>query len=338
MTRFVTCLNIELFLLITLKVTMDSRVLFIVLDSGTRLPDPVVLKAICSDHPCVITKDLVSAQQELASSQPLAMVLVNQPFPELFQEIRAQHPGAQSVLITPMTMEEYAPLLNDEEHILLDHIVAARSNPESLVDELRITIQKTLRHDLFGLDKYLMPQTKIFKHPVVGSSSRSLLNRQIATYAERIGLGLHLTKNISSISEELLMNVIYDAPAAAQRDNLSKSLNRQMELPAEQQGQFTYGCDGKIFAIGAQDPFGLFHRDIFFRYIKKVIHRADSAKIIDTKASGAGLGLFKILYSAHALICNVSPGYKTEMIALIDVGLQIRDFSKMPRSVHYFCS
>ena len=75
-----------------------------------------------------------------------------------------------------------------------------------------------------------------------------------------------------------------------------------------------------------------------FEATKKSCCRSDSANLIDTKKGGAGLGLFKILYSSHALICNVDPGRKTEVIALIDIQHQVRDFSKMARSVHYFAT
>ena len=39
--------------------------------------------------------------------------------------------------------------------------------------------------------------------------------------------------------------------------------------------------------------------------MKKLSMSRDSDDLIDTKKGGAGLGFFKILYSSHALICNV---------------------------------
>ena len=47
----------------------------------------------------------------------------------------------------------------------------------------------------------------------------------------------------------------------------------------------------------AKDPFGLLKKEKFFEYLKKVLSRDDSSKIIDTKKGGAGLGLLKILFS-----------------------------------------
>jgi hypothetical protein len=36
------------------------------------------------------------------------------------------------------------------------------------------------------------------------------------------------------------------------------------------------------------------------------------------------------------LICNVDAEKQTEVMALIDIQHQVRDFSKMARSVHFF--
>jgi len=38
----------------------------------------------------------------------------------------------------------------------------------------------------------------------------------------------------------------------------------------------------------------------------------------------------------NSLVCNVCPGKRTEVMALIDIGHQVRDFSKTVRSINYF--
>ena len=45
---------------------------------------------------------------------------------------------------------------------------------------------------------------------------------------------------------------------------------------------------------------------------------------------------FKILYSSHALICNVKKNSKTEVISLMFLKQPLKDFAIMPRSIHYF--
>ena len=157
------------------------------------------------------------------------------------------------------------------------------------------------------------------------------------SFAEENRLGQYMAKLVFGITEELLMNAIYDAPVAGGRHHYGDlPRTTSVELDQSEYATLTYGCDGSLFGVAVCDPFGALKREKLYQYLKKVLRRTDSTNLIDTKKGGAGLGLFKILYSSHALICNVEPSKRTEVMALIDIQHQVRDFSKMARSVHYF--
>jgi len=146
-----------------------------------------------------------------------------------------------------------------------------------------------------------------------------------------------MAKLVFGITEELLMNAIYDAPVADGRHRYGElPRTTAVDLEPHEYSQLSFGCDGNVFGIAVSDPFGALSKVKLYEYIRKVLRRSDSINLIDRKKGGAGLGLFKILYSCHSLICNVQPHVKTEVIALIDIHSQVRDFSKMARSIHYF--
>ena len=172
---------------------------------------------------------------------------------------------------------------------------------------------------------------------VISAASRDQLNSEVMEYANNHKVGTYRSKLAFSISEELLMNATYDALAAAKIEKY-KDLRKHPEtiLDPEHRSVLQYACDGKILAISVKDPFGLLEREKYYHYLKKVLSRDDSTKIIDTKQGGAGLGLFKILFSCHSLICNVDRNVCTEMIALIDLDSKVKDFSRMTRSIHFF--
>jgi hypothetical protein len=135
------------------------------------------------------------------------------------------------------------------------------------------------------------------------------------------------------------MNAIYDAPVAGGRthyDNIERTIHR--DLATDEHSFLRYGTDGKTLALSIQDPFGAFKRDKWWQYTRKILKRDDADGLIDTKKGGAGLGIFKMLYSSHGVICNVNPGKMTEVIVLIDLVHPVRDFGVMPRSIHYFSS
>jgi hypothetical protein len=73
--------------------------------------------------------------------------------------------------------------------------------------------------------------------------------------------------------------------------------------------------------------------DTFFSYV----HRCFSEKsILEGVGKGAGMGLFMVFKSLNQLVINVSYRQKTEVIALIDYPISMRDLKKRRHSFHHF--
>lgn len=315
---------------------MTKRVLFVDTPSGRALPDASILRIAAAGSDIVSVTDRDSALAVITASKIDALVS-NHPWFEVYTQCRANQPQAHTLLLTDLPMEKYSELLRGEEHTLIDNVIASRGPVPWTVNELRITLQKILREDIFGIAKYLAPGTQIHELTVTGSKDRETFNTLVMQFAEESRLGQYVAKLVFGITEELLMNAIYDAPIAGGKLHYGElPRTAAIELDPSEYSSLAFGCDGSLFGISVTDPFGALTREKLFQYLKKVVRRADSANLIDTKKGGAGLGLFKILYSSHSLVCNVRPHHQTEVMALIDVQNQVRDFSKMARSVHYF--
>ncbi|MCX6111455.1 MAG: hypothetical protein NTZ90_17805 [Proteobacteria bacterium] len=318
---------------------MATTVLYVDAAGRKPLPDASILRVAAASAEISCVTDLQTALMALRSLPHLDILVTNTPDLALLELAKTQHPGAHTVLVTEDTMESYSAALHGQEDILIGHVIANHTPTAWTVNELRVTVQKLLRKDLFGIEKYLASGTPQVERPVTGSADRDRLNSLVMTFAEDNRLGQYTSKLVFGITEELLMNAIYDAPVAGGKLHYAElPRTSPISLQPDEYGKLTFGCDGSVFAISVADPFGALKREKLFQYLKKVLRRSDSANLIDTKKGGAGLGLFKILYSSHALICNVDPGRRTEVIALIDIQHQVRDFSKMARSVHYFAT
>lgn len=316
---------------------MQSNVLFIDTSGQKPLPDASVLRVAGNGAEIMSVTDQKSALAVLSTSKDLNIVVCNCPDPEIFEAAKALSPAMNTVLVTENTMEQYSRNLGGKEDVLIDHVIANRSPSPWTINELRVTLQKIIRQDIFGIGKYLAPATPIHELTVKGSADRETYNSAVMNFAEENRLGQYMAKLVFGITEELLMNAIYDAPVAGGRHHYGElPRTSAVELAPNEYSKLQYGSDGSVFAIAVADPFGALKREKLFQYLKKVLRRQDSANLIDTKKGGAGLGLFKILYSSHSLICNVEDNKTTEVMALIDVQHQVRDFSKMARSVHYF--
>lgn len=319
-------------------VMVQSDAILYVDSSGYKsLPGGESLRLVSSDHNVLNVDSIDAALKLVETNDKIKLLISNSPSHELFSQLRASYPGITSVLVTDLPMSEYSQSLKNEEEKLLDHVIANKGSDSWVILELRTMIRKRFSHDIFGVDKYLAPNTVVYQEVVKSSAQRDLLNSKVQTFAEACHLGQSTSRMAYGITEELLMNTLYDAPAAAGIERF-KSIEQTttIELDENEQGLLSYGCDGQILAISSRDPFGALQQDKVFKYLKKVLKRNDSEELIDTKKGGAGLGLFKILFSSHSLVCNVEKGKCTEIMAVIDLNEPLRDFSIMPRSIHYF--
>lgn len=313
------------------------KVLFVELSGNKPLPDASVIRVASEGADLTSVTDINAALAALRSQKPFSIVIANAPDFEFFKACRLFQPKATTILLTDLTMERYSQSMAGEEHILIDQVVANRSPSHWTINELRVTIQKIIRNDFFGIEKYLAPATLVMRSQVTGSADRERLNGSVMQFAEQNRLGQYMSKLVFGITEELLMNCIYDAPVAGGAHHYNETpRTTAITLKPNEYSVLSYGCDGLVFAVSVTDPFGALKKSTLFQYLKKVLRRQDSSNLIDTKQGGAGLGLFKILYSAHSLVCNVSPKKRTEVMALIDIHHQVRDFSRMTRSVGYF--
>lgn len=284
-----------------------------------------------------ITKDIHEALNFINTNKHIIIGITNYPYITVFNDLRKYHPNAHNILLTEYTIVQYSDMLQNKEHQLLDNIIYKATQEKKIIEELIITLNKIINKNIFGIEKYLEPNTKIISYSIPDSESRTLYNYEVMRYCENLGLGSNMSKTIFGIVEEMLMNAIYDAPykdGIYYYHNLSR--NTKINLQPHERPILSYSCDGKIFIISCKDPFGSFKKDIFFEYIKKVIKRNKGEEIIDTKPAGAGLGLFKILYNSHKIICNLNPYKNTELIAIIDLEEPLKDFIKMGRSIHFF--
>lgn len=316
---------------------MSQSVLFIDLPGERPLPEATALRVAAEGAEMIGVIDPHAALTAIQNAKNLRFVVLNSPALDLLDAVRKAHPQALTILVTDATMDRYSQLLDGREDTLVDHVIASRTPIEWTIHELRVTIQKVLRQDIFGVAKYLTSGTPVTELLVKGSADRDAWNNRVMNFAEENRLGHYTAKLAFGITEELLMNAIYDAPLAAGITHYGElPRTATIELKPEEYSRLSFGCDGRTFAIGVADPFGALKREKLYQYLKKVLRRGDSVNLIDTKKGGAGLGLFKILYSSHALVCNVRPGKCTEVISLIDIEHQVRDFSRMARSIHFF--
>jgi CheY-like chemotaxis protein len=182
-----------------------------------------------------------------------------------------------------------------------------------LGEELTITVQKLIRGDLFGVEKYLLWGTDLHETVLVRGSQRAHLVGQLAEQVRARGQSARVASMAMLVTDELLSNAVHNAPVDAAGEHYRRDLPRDQELELDDRHQvrLRWGCDARYLAIEVSDRFGSLDRD--------TILRALAHHDVRETGGGAGMGVALTYRSCDHLVFNLAPGMRTEIIALIDV-------------------
>ncbi len=186
------------------------------------------------------------------------------------------------------------------------------------VSKLAAMCTRILQGDIFGLEKVVPWGTRIYSILVGDYQEKSICISQISEYAASMGVRRKYRESIEQVTDELLMNALYDAPVDASGNQLFADVptKTRISLRMEQKAVVQYSCDGTTFAISVRDSFGTLQRNTVLKYLHKCLY-ADQQ--IDRKAGGAGLGLYIMANATTQLIFNSLPGVATEVICTFDL-------------------
>jgi CheY-like chemotaxis protein len=183
----------------------------------------------------------------------------------------------------------------------------------TLAEELTITAHKLLRRDLFGLEKYLLWGVDPRVAELTKGSDRAALVEQVANDLRTAGQSPRVSSMAMLVTDELLSNAVHNAPVDAAGTHFRRDLARDQEviLQPGETVRLRWACDARYVAIEVNDSFGSLDR-------KTILHALGKNDVRES-GGGAGMGLALTYRSCDHLVFNLSPGRKTEIIALIDV-------------------
>jgi CheY-like chemotaxis protein len=182
-----------------------------------------------------------------------------------------------------------------------------------LGEELTITAHKLIHRDLFGADKYLLWGTALAEHTLTRSGDRAHLVAQLAEAVRARGQSARVASMAMLAADELLSNAVHNAPVDSAGGHYRKDLprNSDLELDDRHGVRLRWGCDARYLAIEVTDQFGSLDRDTILNALAK--------SDVRDSGGGAGMGIALAYRSCDHLVFNLSPGRRTEIIALIDV-------------------
>lgn len=218
-------------------------------------------------------------------------------------------------------------------HRQLDHLISEETPDEV---ELVVTAVKLLSGDIFGLEKYISWGAAVTENEISTYEQKRAALLAVSRMAESVGARRQLVSKIEGTADELLMNALYDAPAA--RGAANEQILRDVKtgnVPLDLSGataRFRYACDGRYFAISVLDRYGALDKQT----ILDSVLRARSERGRPRDKGGAGLGLYFVLSSVTRFIVNIEPDVKTEVVCLFDLRERGKDAETWARSLHIF--
>jgi hypothetical protein len=172
------------------------------------------------------------------------------------------------------------------------------------------------------------------------------LERQISSSAERdltvaaiqervtsLQVPKRVAEMFGELAHELIMNAMYDAPVDAQgRPRYAADRKAELRLEPREQPTVWLATDGSRLVLQVADPFGRLQR----HHVMNGLARGLAGGEMDQSHGGAGLGMMMCHNSAALLVFDVRPGIRTEVTAVFELDLNLREFRTQARSIHYF--
>jgi anti-sigma regulatory factor (Ser/Thr protein kinase) len=188
-------------------------------------------------------------------------------------------------------------------------------SPPNLRD-LKITVQKLKSGEIFGIERYDVPVQE--NTELEGGGSRYPAVGRIKDFFHSAGVAGRIVEKVELALHELVMN-------AARHRGPENGASRPIAL--------AYGLGADALAVSVGDSFGDLSPERLFAAIRRA---AVEKSVVEEPGRGAGLGLFLSLKACGSLVVNVSPGRRTEVIALFHRAKSLGEATKMGHSFHYF--
>lgn len=286
------------------------------------------------------------AQLEIASSveEAIAMLdagtrfdlaFITTQLGKLIPELKKRLPDCKVALMASSNVPTELPALREYGDVISNIVSRHPEDRTFTVKNVATTASKLVSKDYFGLEKYMIWGVEVQGRKVERSTQRAELIDDMKSHFANLGVRTTISERAAVVTEELLMNAIYDAPHDANGKPMFNHLDRTslVELAPDQQSELRYACDGMLAAVSVTDPFGGFRVKILLNYLER--NYASQGSVQEQGKGGAGRGLHQIIENSDLVVFNVHRNLRTEVIALFNLDAKMVVEGAKP-SFHFF--
>jgi hypothetical protein len=249
------------------------------------------------------------------------------------EQVRAR-PGLRGVLWTAEPLRRSLRYLIETKAI--DHVLARRDF-ESPPRAWELTM---LARRLQGvpappppLGAYLDWGFSAIDLEVRATADRDIASARIQDFVAALQVPKRISEMFAELAHELIMNAMYDAPVDAfGRAKYAADRKADIVLAEHERPVLRIGTDGTRLALQIRDPFGRLER----RHVFDGLARGLAGGEMDLSHGGAGLGMMVCHNASTAMFFDVAANRHTEVTALFELDMNLREFRTQAKSLHFW--
>jgi hypothetical protein len=157
---------------------------------------------------------------------------------------------------------------------------------------------------------------------------------KIGELITKLAVPRRIVDMFGELAHELLMNAMYDAPIdpATGLPKFAHDRKSDVRLADNERPTVRLACDGSKLVLQVRDPFGRLER----RHVFDGLSRGLAGGEMDTSHGGAGLGMMVCHNSTSAMFFDVARGRHTEVTALFELDMNLRELRTQAKSLHFW--
>jgi hypothetical protein len=165
------------------------------------------------------------------------------------------------------------------------------------------------------------------------TADRDAAVAQIQSFVSALGVPKRVGEMFGELGHELVMNAMYDAPVD-QHGRPKYALDRKADIRLldEERPSVRIATDGSKLVMQVRDPFGRLER----KHVFEGLARGLAGGEMDSSHGGAGLGMMVCHNASSALFFDVSRGRHTEVTAVFELDMNLRELRTQAKSLHFW--
>jgi hypothetical protein len=169
--------------------------------------------------------------------------------------------------------------------------------------------------------------------PVRHTADRDAAATIIQDFVAQLQVPKRVGEMFAELGHELIMNAMYDAPIDAYgRAKYAADRKAEVSLAEHERPAMRIATDGSRLALQIRDPFGRLER----RHVFDGLARGLAGGEMDTSHGGAGLGMLVCHNASSAMFFDVLANRQTEVTALFEIDMNLREFRTQAKSLHFW--